>query len=220
MVLHEAGLQSGLSNFIMDNKLQRSNFMIANKEGIFSIPGYVALYLGTLYLASFMRAENEPTKSRDMFHKALKLGFIALFLWKMVDVCDKMFGCSRRSANLGYIFWILAIGTTMVTLFMLTEIHIYFINFDRPRQIEDNNKSQLNEPNMHIPYTPIILEAINYNGLTFFLIANLLTGLINILFQTMLLPDVVSITIISYYLFLLNVIMVFLYVNKLKVKFW
>lgn len=119
MVMHEAGLQLGLSNFIMDNTIPRSNFLTANKEGIFSIPGYIALYMGTLYLASFIRAENEPTKSRDMFHKALKLGFISLFLWKMVDVCEKMFGCSRRSANLGYIFWILAIGSTMVTLFML-----------------------------------------------------------------------------------------------------
>lgn len=221
MVLHEAGLQLGLSHYIMDNSISRTNsFLVANKEGIFSIPGYISLYLATLYLASFMRPENEPSKSRDMFHKTLKLGFVALFLWKMVFVCEKMFGCSRRSANMTYTFWILAIGVTMVCLFMLTEIHIYFVNFDRPRQIEDNNKSQLNEPNMHIPYVPIILEAINYNGLVFFLVANVLTGLINILFQTMLLPELVSLAIIIYYMFLLNVITVFLYVNKLKLKIW
>jgi glucosaminylphosphatidylinositol acyltransferase len=108
---------------------------------------------------------------------------------------------------------------------MMTEIFIYYINFNRPQwqqqaMAEVNNKSQLDEPDFHIPYVPLILQAINYNGLAFFLIANVFTGIVNICFQTMLLGTSASILIITYYTFLLNVIMVFLYCNKFKLKIW
>lgn len=120
-------------------------------------------------------------------------------------------------------FRVLAIGCSMVTLFMMTEIYIYYTNFNRPSwqtQMETNNKSQLDEPEFHVPYVPLILRAINYNGLAFFLIANLFTGIVNICFQTLLLGTPASLVIITYYIFLLNVVMVFLFVNKFKLKIW
>lgn len=167
-----------------------------------------------------MKSENEISKAKEVFKRTLKIGLVSLISWKMIFVCDGMFGVSRRACNMGYVFWIIAVGSTMVTLFMMLELFIYYINFNRPQLIEERNKSQLNEPNLHLAYVPIILESINYNGLAFFLLANLLTGLVNILFQTMLLPTGVSIAIILYYIFILNVVTVFLYVNKIQLKVW
>lgn len=223
LVAHETILQLGLSNFIMNDSLARDNLVTANREGIFSVPGYVSLYLASIYIGTLMRSDGqELLKVKEVAQRTGKMFIIALCCWKMIYVCNGMFGVSRRTANMGYNFWILSIGCTMVTLFMLTEIYVYYTNFNRPQwqMPETNNKSQLDEPDFHVPYVPLILQAINYNGLAFFLIANLFTGIVNICFQTMLLETPASLVIISYYIFLLNVIMVFLYVNKFKLKIW
>ncbi|KAL7042832.1 hypothetical protein ACKWTF_001302 [Chironomus riparius] len=222
MMFHETCLQLGLSNFIMDDNGSRSNLITANREGIFSVTGYVSLYLSSIFIGTVLKSDGqELLKVREVFYKTIKLGVISAFCWKMIFVCNGMFGVSRRTANMGYIFWVLAIGTTMLTLFMGIEMFIYYTNFNRPQwqqQAESNTKSQLDEPDFHVPYVPLILQAINYNGLAFFLMANLFTGIVNICFQTMLLGTSASILIITYYTFLLNVIMVFLYVNKFKLK--
>lgn len=222
IVVHETCLQLGLSNFIMDDSLPRDNLVLANREGIFSAAGYVSLYLGSIYIGTLLKSDGqELLKVKEVVQKTGKMFIVTLCCWKMIYVCNRMFGVSRRTANMGYNFWVLAIGCTMVTLFMLTEIYIYYANFNRPQwQQVENNKSQLDEPDFRVPYVPLILQAINYNGLAFFLIANLFTGIVNVCFQTMLLETPASLVIITYYIFLLNVIMVFLFVNKFKLKIW
>lgn len=224
LMFHETFLQLGLSKYVMDDSVVRNNVIAANREGIFSVPGYVGVYIASMYIGTLLRSDGqELLKVREIFYKTFKLGLISVFCWKMIFVCNSMFGVSRRTANMGYAFWVLAVGSSMLTLFMLTEMFIYYTNFNRPQwqqQAESNNKSQLDEPDFHVPYVPLILQAINYNGLAFFLIANLFTGIVNVCFQTMLLGTPASILIITYYTFLLNVIMVFLFVNKFKLKIW
>lgn len=225
LVVHETILQLGISNYIMDENLPRDNLISANREGIFSIPGYVSLYLASIYIGCLLKSDGQDLlKAKEVIQKAGKMFLISICCWKMIYVADGMFGVSRRTANLGYNLWVLAIGCSMITLFMLTEIYVYYTNFNRPQwqstHFEPNNKSQLDEPNFHVPYVPLILEAINYNGLSYFLLANLFTGIINICFQTMLLEGLASLVIIIYYVFLLNVISVFLFVNKFKLKIW
>ncbi|CRK98953.1 CLUMA_CG011954, isoform A [Clunio marinus] len=223
VILHETFLQLGLSNYILDDNITRDHLISANREGIFSIPGYVALYLASIYIGTLLKSDGrESMKARDVIQKAGKLFIISLFCWKMIYVCNGMFGVSRRTANMGYNFWVLAIGCLMFSLFMFTEIYIYYTNFNRPQwqQVEPNNKSQLDVPDFHVPYVPLILQAINYNGLAFFLIANLFTGIVNICFQTMLLNTPLSVIIITIYTLLLQLVMVFLFINKIKLKIW
>jgi glucosaminylphosphatidylinositol acyltransferase len=224
MIAHETSLQLGLSNYIMDETIARDNLFRANREGIISSTGYVSLYLASIYVGTLLKSDcQELLKARDVIGKAAKVFLVSLCCWKMIYVCNEVFGVSRRSANMGYNFWVLAIGSTMMALFMLIEVFIYYTNFNHPswtQKVETNNKSQLDEPDFHVAYVPLILQAINYNGLAFFLIANLFTGIVNVCFQTMLLSTPASLVIIIYYTFLLNVIMVFLYVNKFKLKIW
>lgn len=223
LVIHETILQLGLSNYIMDDKAPRDNLISANREGIFSLPGYVSLYLASIYIGTLLKSDGQQLlKVKEVAQKAGKMFIISICCWKMIYVCNGMFGVSRRTSNMGYNFWVLAIGCSMVTLLMLNEIYIYYTSFNRPQwqQVEPNTKSQLDEPDFHVPYVPLILQAVNYNGLAFFLLANLFTGIVNVCFQTMLLETPASLVIITYYAFLLNVIMVFLFVNKFKLKIW
>lgn len=207
VVVHETFLQLGLSDYVMNSK--RDNFLSANREGIISIPGYVALYLASVYLGRVLIFNEEISRVKDLIKKTIKLGILAAFFWKMIYVCEKMFGVSRRLANMGYVMWILSIGATMVTLFIFLEIFYHIIQFER-------NKS--GEPIS--TYGPIIISSINYNGLLFFLLANLLTGLVNIIFQTMLIDILGCLVILILYMFVLCGVTTFLYVQKIKLKIW
>ena len=220
LCLHEMFLHLGIENFVLNEDTKRDTFLRANREGIISIPGYVAIFLASVCLGSIMRSTSKVRKGKECFKDNLKVFLNAAVFWKLVYVCNKMFGVSRRLANMGYVFWVLALGTTMMGLFMLLEIVVYFTEFEKPIERNEDNINEDSAKVVQISYSPIILEAINYNGLTFFLTANLLTGLVNLLFQTMLLETFTSITIILYYMIMLCVLMVFLPVNKIKLKIW
>ncbi|XP_055614530.1 phosphatidylinositol-glycan biosynthesis class W protein-like [Uranotaenia lowii] len=213
---HEMFLHLGVSQYVMNEKIGRESIIDANREGISSIPGYIALYLASVYLGSVMRPGQEIQPAKKFLRCAIKLTIIAAICWKMIYVCEGMFGVSRRLANMGYVFWILSIGSSMCVLFMFFEVFIYFVRFEEPKTPEQIMKSD----NFCIPYLPLIFEAINANGLVFFLAANLLTGLVNMMFQTMLLEIPAALTIISYYIFILCVVSVFLNVNNIKLKIW
>lgn len=213
---HEMLLHLGVSRYVLSTKIGRSNFVDANREGIASIPGYIALYLASAYVGSVMRPSAEIQPAKKFIRNAIKLSFIAGVCWKMIYVCEDMFGVSRRLANMGYVFWMLSLGTTLCVLLMFLEVFIYFVRFEEPKTPEQIMKGD----DFCIPYTPVLLEAVNENGLAFFLGANLLTGLINIVFQTMLLEKAAALTIISYYSFILCVAAVFMHVNKIKLKIW
>lgn len=207
VVIHETLLQLGFADYVMNSK--RDNFLSANREGIISCMGYIALYLASVYLGRQIQFDNEISRVKDLIKKSLKLGILAVFFWKMIYVCEAMFGVSRRLGNMGYVMWILSIGSTMVTLFIFLEIFYHIIQFER-------NKS--GEPIS--TYGPIIINSINYNGLVFFLLANLLTGLVNIIFQTMLIDMLGCLVILIVYMFVLCGVTTFLYVQKIKLKIW
>lgn len=210
MTLYEMFLQLGLGDFLFSP--QRTNLFEANKEGVCSLAGYVAIYVSAVYFKQQLRnGEEEKTiPVKVLAWQTLKLALMSVCLWKMVHVCNNMFGVSRRLANMGYVLWVGAMGTSMFALFMLLEMFFFFVKFDRIK---------LDEEAPH-EYGPIVLKAINTNGLVFFLVANLLTGLVNILFQTMLLDDLTSVLILVLYMLVLCTFQTVFYIYGIRLKFW
>lgn len=238
LLAHEILLQLGVADYIIDptHQIKRDNFQDANREGIFSIMGYVSLYLASVYVGYRLRKEDVVSDSnkkapvftnvRQLFWKAVRLFFVAAILWKVTYILKSLFGVSRRIANMGYVFWILSIGTTVLCLFMLLEIFYYFRAFERPTPDDvnddndnDNGNDEENTANKRT-YAPIILSGISYNGLAFFILANLMTGLVNLSFQTLLLNTAQAMAIICCYMFVLCTVTSFLYLKKIKLKVW
>ncbi|KAJ9580799.1 hypothetical protein L9F63_024015 [Diploptera punctata] len=58
----------------------------------------------------------------------------------------------------------------------------------------------LNAMYLTTSYVPVILDAINYNGLAFFLLANLLTGLVNVSVRTLYVDTGLSVVILCGYM--------------------
>ena len=85
-----------------------------------------------------------------------------------------------RKANLPYVAWVAAYNTSFLLGYLVIEINLF--PSPAPRQA-----------------VPPLLEAINRNGLAVFLVANLLTGLVNVTIQTMYAPDVsATLVLLSY----------------------
>ncbi|KAK8853133.1 hypothetical protein IAR55_003834 [Kwoniella newhampshirensis] len=157
----------------------RPNLLAANKEGISSLPGYLAIFFIGLETGEHVLRLTEPAPRklvvtqtveehvRSHYEKRRTELVLELFgygvAWWCALSCSLVAGgaVSRRLANTPYVFWVAAFNTTFLFGNLLLEL-------------------ALSESNI-----PPLLEAINKNGLVIFLVANLLTGLANVSMETM-----------------------------------
>jgi phosphatidylinositol glycan class W len=84
---------------------------------------------------------------------------------------------SRRLANLPYILWIAAFNNIQILAYCLVE-SLFFPSFVNTPDAEKEEEA-------YEMATSRILRSFNQNGLAIFLIANLLTGLLNMMIHTL-----------------------------------
>ncbi|KAM0751674.1 GWT1-domain-containing protein [Meredithblackwellia eburnea MCA 4105] len=189
---------------------ERTTLLTQNKEGIVSIPGYLAIFLlGTatgLYtfppdpyfferqLALYPRRNAAPMtqeKRQELearMHKSWKqkpgklasvLGSYAIMWWTLYAVLRYGgWDVSRRLANFPYVVWIAAFNATF--LFGYLVLHMW-----ATQSPFSDQKRKSSRPISPAAHPPAIFDAMNRNSLLIFLIANLLTGLVNLTMQTM-----------------------------------
>lgn len=213
--LYELILQYGLMEFIFNANTGRETFLKANREGIFSLIGFVSLYLFSIHIGQ--NAAKTKTKNNNkineylsykQFNKNIKNLFeFSTFLWLIVSIfIIPSIGISRRICNSGYILWILALGTSMLTLFMIYENYIVKKLLKTAKKLSSYNK-----------IIPLIMISVNYNGLTTFLISNILTGIVNKTINTNKSGTIESLCILSIYIFAVCSIVCFLYLRKIRI---
>lgn len=109
---------------------------------------------------------------------------------------------SRQMVNLGYILWTVAYNVMLLTWFAL--LYSYIL----PTAKFDHNAR-----------FSVIREAVNVNQLATFLIANLLTGVINLIFKTVLWDNaILSGGLVFVYMQVVTIIMVSIYLKKWVIK--
>jgi glucosaminylphosphatidylinositol acyltransferase len=165
----------------------------ANREGILGSISYAALYLISEWFAYafFWRQKHRPsalttnavvTNAWNVTAK-LWLVVLALFLLWQSFVNAGGFVVSRRSTNAIFCTWVLFVNVLQLvaiyTFVLLGSLYHLF------------NEIHL-EP-------PPILAAVNRNGLSIFIIANLLTGLVNISINTLTVHNGTAVSILIIY---------------------
>ncbi|XP_014237069.1 uncharacterized protein At4g17910 [Trichogramma pretiosum] len=237
--MHEYALSTqGLKEWVMSDE-PRDNFLSANREGWVSIPGYVGLYLigialGRMIHTSFQYSENQLifnikfrgydfhigyTKSMSL---SLKLYIVANFAFIATYYCEKYFQVSRRLANSGYCAWVLTLSTLILTFLLMIEVLLECISGcvkdkAKKRVIKQLKRDDLNvKEDCHTIKTLAIFEAVNYNGLLFFLFVNLMTGMINLSIKTRYVTDPQAVSIILTYM-VVNITFVMLRYKTKKV---
>lgn len=158
LVVHESILQLGLCQHII-NDPERIGFFDSNREGFSSLPGAAALYLLSIYGAKWYMSKNELNKTQ-YWSKLYHMLSCAIALWTLVVISAFECGIIRATFNTGYVAWLLAVCTTLLLFFS------FLFEFALSK---DGKTTDL----------PSYVESLNMNGLTYFMITNLLTGVVN-----------------------------------------
>jgi len=177
LIIHEIIL---LRYFHFDNYLilsdnLRKNFIDANREGIFSLGGYVCLYLIGIYIGRLIINNEGNYRFKQM---------IIQFSIAMIILCGISFNPSRKLCNFSYISSTTGLACMCMASFSIIQWLLL-------------RKGLLTES--------ILLKNINQKGLDTFLLANVLTGLINLNINTIDTSDFMSLVIISIYMFIVSV---------------
>lgn len=192
LVFHELLLYIGLRDWVFSDT-PRINLITANREGISSCLGYVSLYLYAAYIKSEL---SDHTKTK--MNIVLKLVSLSVCLWIVLCILNNYLPISRTLTNSSYCVYISSVFTTVIFI-------MYFIEL----LFQDKTKKVLFD-------VPLIILAINDNGLIYFLAANLLTGAVNLSLRTLLVSGIVSIVILNFYMILTLSLVVYLRIMGIK----
>jgi phosphatidylinositol glycan class W len=160
------------------------NIYVANREGILGIIGYLGLRLMSESMARYCiwitttKVVGEESKSLHSLRQR-RLFISSVFCWIVHFFLTFVLGVpnSRRSTNVSFIMWSLAQNTSMLCL-------IHFV---------------MTRENSSDP-APRILSCINRFGLPVFFLSNILTGLVNLLVDTMHSSNEKALFVLSIYL--------------------
>lgn len=232
LAMHEYALSTkGLKEWVLSDE-PRDDLMSANREGWVSIPGYVGLYLvgvalGRLIYSTYQNADNQLILNGKIssyeFHigytrsmaLAVKLYVLGVIAFIATYYCEQYFRVSRRLANSGYCAWILTLSLVTLILLLMIEVILECITGcvrekTRRKIAKPLRRDSLNaKESVNIVKTLEISEAVNDNGLVFFLFANVLTGAINMSMRTLRVDESRAVAILIAYM-VVNVSFVFL----------
>ncbi|KAF2430133.1 GPI-anchored wall transfer protein 1 [Tothia fuscella] len=193
-VAHECALDmrnAKLTAFIITGP--RETLFQQNREGLFSFSGYLAIFLAGLATGMDIlpREKEQVMDDRSLgyyhhFQRFRRSVTGKLMTWSLVWITLFIFSTSyhglnlrvsRRLANLPYFLWVAAFNCCHLTICSLIE-KVCFPDIYKAETPELERKRCKNS-------TSRLLFAVNRNGLAIFLLANLLTGAVNLLLPTL-----------------------------------
>ncbi|EIW79576.1 GWT1-domain-containing protein [Coniophora puteana RWD-64-598 SS2] len=210
-----------LSDYVLD--APRTNIIAANKEGLASLLGYLAIHimglsLGTVILPpqpSYFRKQQEAlvhdskrpvvdlSAPRQNSKTITELVAYSAIWWALLAIVTLGLDVSRRMANLPYVLWITAFNTSFILGYYLLDLYFFPAHTSKVKDPTDpTGKTVLREKlsaEGALGGAPALFEAINKNGMAVFLLANVATGVVNLSLQTMYASDSVAMGVLSVY---------------------
>ncbi|KAK0734811.1 GWT1-domain-containing protein [Lasiosphaeria miniovina] len=194
----------------------RVDLLSKNREGVFSFFGYLAIFLagqdtGMSVLPRSLGSRGSGRVTAFLLHTTLwALAWTALYY----ACTDYTYGAgltvSRRLANLPYVLWVAAFNTALVSAFCLVDT-LLFPGFYGAQDARAEKEA-------HDTATSRVLRAYNRNGLAVFLLANLLTGLVNMTVPTLDVSRVATMGIMVAYMAFVTAVAVGLDMYDISVK--
>ncbi|KAI8096335.1 GWT1-domain-containing protein [Halteromyces radiatus] len=199
-LLHQQGLQTWVL------EAPRVDLLSANKEGICSFMGYLAIFLFGLDVGCAV-FDLSPSKQLPIISSSSSssvaiqltvksiLYWIIFGTWLFFTQNDSSSQVSRRLANLPYVIWVISFNLTLLTLLIWVE-----------QWMNVKNKG------------PQLLNDINLNGLATFLLANLMTGAVNLMMKTLYASSLTSMMILCIYMMVTSIIPWLLRIYQIRIK--
>ncbi|XP_060719566.1 phosphatidylinositol-glycan biosynthesis class W protein [Tachysurus vachellii] len=214
---------TNLKSFLTQNS-ERSSFVEANKEGIFSVVGYVAVYMAGVQVGVYLMKTRTLVKDWIRVIRNLLLGSFGL--WVALHVCQMHIEpVSRRMANLPFCLWTIAQSLFFLSCLGIADIALLFTkvvsNFSAlPTSWNPSRRSETEQKIRKKLDALCLIQSVNRNQLLFFLLANVMTGLTNILVDTLKSNDFFAVCVLLSYMFMNSLIIFILHVNNITIKFW
>lgn len=180
----------------------RVDLLSKNREGLFSFFGYLAIFLigQDTGMVMLPRAPHVNSLFDDAVVRRLALNS-AIWIGLFFLCTDYKYGAglevSRRLANLAYVLWIAAFNCVQITLFCIVE------NLEKPKKA---SWSKGEETRRYEHQSSRLLRALNRNGLAVFLLANLLTGLVNLTLPTLTMSDIEAMAVLVAYMATISIV--------------
>ncbi|XP_065635235.1 uncharacterized protein At4g17910 isoform X3 [Quercus suber] len=175
LVGYEICLMRGLNLYLLSNE-RGMDIISQNKEGIFSIFGYWGMYLLGVQLGYYLFfGNNSSAMLRGNRWAGIRALILSILFWIITVLLDRhVERVSRRMCNLTYVTMVLALNLQVLAILMLSD---------------------------YIPgsKTSILEEAFNRNLLGAFLLANVLTGLVNLSVDTLSASSVTALFVLVVY---------------------
>lgn len=217
---------SGLKEFIIHNNNREKDLLHANKEGIFSVAGYVAIYLAGVQVGLYVMQARSHVK--EWLKVIFNLFFASIVLYAAVYVCQTMVEpVSRRLCNLPYCLWTVAQCLIFISSIAIVDMVVLFSKrisgcHYGPSMWSLHKKQSDTASDRKIDETErfCLLQAISRNQLLFFLLANVLTGLTNALVYTISCGPLFSVCILLLYMFTNCCAVYVLHFCGMTFKFW
>ncbi|NXA10501.1 PIGW protein, partial [Sapayoa aenigma] len=211
----------------------RVGFLDANREGLLSLCGYLAIYLASVQVGLWLLGRRSSVRGWLGALRGLALAVLVLLL--SLHVCQEHTDpVSRRMANLSFCLWVLAHCLMLFMFFVLTDLALVFTKLlvrgssvpccwnvvKPPHSSKKHGMEAVPEGREdNLPHLCLI-TAINKNQLLFFLLANVMTGAVNILVDTIHSKAAFTLCILHLYMFLNCLIMHILHAKNIVLKFW
>ncbi|XP_015264972.1 PREDICTED: phosphatidylinositol-glycan biosynthesis class W protein [Gekko japonicus] len=214
-----------------DGRGSRAGFLNANREGVFSIIGYLAIYMASVQVGLYLLKKRGSVREW--------VGVIYSFVWAILILF--LFLCaiqtyietvSRRMANLSFCVWVVAHGLSLFGLFLAADLILVFAkllvdgatvpcswNF---AQSSVTNKKHDLEPQKGpmLPQSVCMVSAVNKNQLLYFLLANVLTGLVNVMVDTIHSNAIFAMFVLHVYMLTNCLVMYILQAKNIILKWW
>lgn len=165
----------------------RTDLISANREGIFSFFGYLAIFLAGQDTGMYILPRNINPHSNASPNTQRTTLLMTMAVWCAVwsglyfFTTNYNYGdglsVSRRLANLPYILWVAAFNTFQLLLYAVVDT-VFFPSFYQAADARAEKEA-------YQTATSRAMRAYNRNGLAVFLIANLMTGLVNMTVPTL-----------------------------------
>ncbi|TPX56896.1 hypothetical protein PhCBS80983_g04223 [Powellomyces hirtus] len=175
-----------LQNYILT--APRTGLVSMNREGICSFLGYLTIYLIAAAIGVRMNTHAQSGLQKQLPNMIGELSALALAFYGITHVLTDVveIPVSRRMANISYASWVLGACSAQVMGTALVDLLFGSHN------------------------VPILFKAVNRNQLAVFLLANVLTGVINMSIDTLSVPDIAAVLIVGTYVLVVGAFAVIL----------
>lgn len=215
-----------------DGSGTRVGFLNANREGIMSSVGYVAIYMAGVQTGSYIFRKRAQVTEWIQVAGCVLLVAISLFI-ALCIVQVSVEAVSRRMANLAFCIWIVASCLIILSSLLFCDIILSLAKFlvkgalvpcswelnQLPATSKDHeesirSKTERKEPSL------CLITALNRNQLVFFLLSNITTGLVNLMLDTLHSSTLWALFVLNLYMFTNCFIIYLLHLQDKTIKFW